>query len=106
MSAETKGAFESWALVEIYGHQKYAGKVTEQTIGGCNFVRVDVPETPDAKPFTKLFGQGAIFSITPIEEDVARHLATQYGNPPVHVYELPPDVRQAMNQRRLPRRDH
>ncbi len=92
--------FDSRALVEIYGHQKYAGRVTEQTIGGCNFVRVDIPETPDAKPFTKLFGQGAIFSITPIEEDVARHLAKSYGNPPVAVYELPRKIRDAVNAAR------
>lgn len=35
--------FESWCIVELFGHQRIAGLVTEQTIGGCNFVRVDVP---------------------------------------------------------------
>lgn len=90
--------FEQWCLVEIYGHQKYAGKVTEQTIGGCNFVRVDVPATARTGPFTKLFGQGAIFSMTPIEEDVAHTLAAQYDQAPVSVYELPSDVREAMRE--------
>jgi hypothetical protein len=94
---ETAKAFEQWCLVEIFGHQKYAGLVTEQQIGGANFVRVDVPETSRSKPFTKLFGASAIYSMTPIEEDVARVLAAQYDQRPVSVYELPAEVRQAMN---------
>lgn len=56
-------------------------------------MRVDVPDTTGSKAFTKLFGQGAIFSITPIEEDVARALASRYEQKPVHVYELPVDFR-------------
>jgi hypothetical protein len=94
---ESAKAFEQWCLVEIFGHQKYAGLVTEQQIGGANFVRVDVPETARSKPFTKLFGASAIYSMTPIEEDVARVLAAQYDQRPVSVYELPAEVRQAMH---------
>lgn len=44
--------FESWALVELFGHQRIAGHVTEQQIGGCQFVRVDVPEIEDKPGFT------------------------------------------------------
>lgn len=93
---ETAKAFEQWCLVEIFGKQKYAGLVSEQVIGGCNFVRLDVPETAR----TKLFGQGAIYAMTPIEEDVARVLAAQYDQRPVSVYELPDEVRQAMHAAR------
>lgn len=100
---ESPQTFEQWALVEIYGHQKYAGLVTEQTIGGCNFVRVDVPDTPRTKAFTKLFGQGAIFSITPIQEDVARSLAASYDQTPVNVYELPAEVQSAIREARQKR---
>jgi hypothetical protein len=39
---------EQWAIVEIFGHQRIAGRLTEQTIGGCSFVRVDVPALPQA----------------------------------------------------------
>ena len=34
-------SFDSWAIVEIFGHQTFAGRVTEQAIGGASFVRVD-----------------------------------------------------------------
>lgn len=63
--------FESWCIVELFGHQRIAGLVTEQTIGGCNFVRVDVPAIGDVPAYTKLLGQGAIYAINPVSETVA-----------------------------------
>lgn len=39
--------FEQWAIVDLFGHTRIAGKVSEQVIGGCSFVRVDVPERGD-----------------------------------------------------------
>ena len=91
--------FEAWAIVEIFGHQKFAGKVSEFALGGCNFVRVDVPEIPGrlAKPgvrvgnarhpaFTKLFGQGAIYSITLVSEETARRANEQIQPEPITVY--------------------
>lgn len=87
--------FDEWAIVEVMGHQRYAGKVTEQAIGGCNFVRVDVPfieasGSSDAQqPFTKLLGQSSIFAITPVSEAVARHVAASIRSAPVHIYDLP-----------------
>ena len=86
-------AFESWAIIEIFGHQKYAGKVSEFAIGGCNFVRVDVPELIARRPqepampaFTKLFGNGAVYSITLVSEDVARRVAATIRPEPLNVY--------------------
>ena len=35
--------FDHWCIVELFGHNQIAGKVTEQAIGGQSFVRVDVP---------------------------------------------------------------
>jgi hypothetical protein len=86
-------AFEAWAIIEIFGHQKYAGKVSEFAIGGCNFVRVDVPALPARGPqeeampaFTKLFGNGAVYSITLVSEQVARAVAATIRPEPLNVY--------------------
>lgn len=81
--------FESWALIEVMGHSRYAGYVTEQAVGGCNFVRVDVPAFEGLPAFTKLLGQSSIFAITPVTEQIARGMAQQFRNKPVQVYELP-----------------
>lgn len=78
--SEKSNKFDEWAVVELFGHQRIAGKVSEQTIGGCAFIRVDVPEVPSEESgalpqslaYTKYFGNGAIYAMTPCAEDVAR----------------------------------
>ncbi len=40
------------AVVELFGHQRIAGKVTEQTVGSATFVRIDVPQTPREHGFS------------------------------------------------------
>lgn len=40
--------FDSWCIVELFGHSKIAGKCTEENIAGSNMLRVDVPETKKA----------------------------------------------------------
>lgn len=83
--AENNG-FDTYALVELFGHQKIAGRVTEQVIAGQGFVRVDVPETSRAGSFTRLFGPGAIYSITPISEELVKQAAERIYVEPVTVY--------------------
>lgn len=80
--------FEAWAIVELFGHQKIAGRLTEQTIGGCHFIRVDVPAFEDSPAFTKLYTQGAIYGVTFVGEQIARAAAQSYRVAPVHAYEL------------------
>jgi hypothetical protein len=86
---ETTEKFDCWAIVEVMGHSRYAGRVTEQAVGGCNFVRVDVPECEGSQAFTKLLGQASIFAMTPVTEEVARHVAKSIRAQPVHVFDLP-----------------
>lgn len=104
-----KQGFEQWAVVEIFGHQKIAGKVTEQTIGGCSFVRVDVPELPETtvdyygKPkkiqpiagFTKLYGNGAIYAMTFVDEAIAKATAASLRIMPIDSYTLKDALRSA-----------
>ena len=86
MNAEPK-PFDCWAVVEVMGHNRYAGRVTEQAIGGCAFVRVDVPQIGDRLAFTKLLGQGSIFAITPCSEEAARAAAAQCYELPITIYQ-------------------
>lgn len=96
MSIEVR-KFDQWAIVEIMGHQNYAGRVTEETIGGASFVRVDVPQCGEIAPFTKLFGGSSIYCITPVTEEVARLRAERLQKAPLDVWDLPESVRKAMS---------
>lgn len=95
---EQNQQLNSWAIVEVMGHKRFAGFVTEQTVGAFALIRVDVPETTqppsgwgssarDARTtpaYSKLIGPGSIYCITPRTEEVARRAATElerYNDP-------------------------
>jgi hypothetical protein len=80
--------FEAWAIIELFGHARLAGKVSEAQIGGCAFVRVDVPGDHEAFKFTKFLGNGAIYAINLVSEEIARTVANQIRAKPTYAYEL------------------
>lgn len=81
--------FDCWAVLELFGHVRLAGHVTEATIGGCSFLRVDVPDAEGNTQFTRYFGNGAIYSMTPVTEEVARRVGNGSAQPPVKAWEMP-----------------
>ncbi|MEM9019969.1 MAG: acetyltransferase [Planctomycetota bacterium] len=94
-------SFSTWAIVDVMGHQRYAGRVTEQTVAGSGFLRVDVPEVDavdwQGKPigkklqgFSKLFAPGSIHSMTPCSEPVARAAAATLAVVPIREFDLLP----------------
>lgn len=82
--------FDQWCIVEVMGHVRLAGKVSEQAIGGSSFIRVDVPETKQQPAFTRFYGAGSIYSMSPVTEEAARACAERFTAPPIDIY----DVRQ------------
>lgn len=68
--------FEQWAIVELFGHTRIAGLVSEQALGGETFIRVDVPAVNERYlGFTKLFGKGAIYAMTFVDEETGKAAA-------------------------------
>jgi len=82
-------SFQQWCIVELFGHNRLIGEVSKATIGGCSFIRVDVPDTKKKKGFTKYYGNGAIYGMTPIQEQDARDLLEEMQPNPVNAYEFP-----------------
>lgn len=80
--------FDAWALVEVMGHRRFAGRVTEQTIAGAGFVRVDVPEQDGRPAFTKVFSPTSIYAITPLSEETARGLVTGCRAEPLESWDI------------------
>lgn len=93
---EVKATFEHWALVELFGHQRIAGKVTEAEIGGGKFIRVDVPAIGTQQPITKYYGPAAIYGITPVTEETAIALAGRIDAMPVPAW----DARQLLGDKK------
>lgn len=85
---ETNEPFKSWAVVELFGHQRLVGVVSEQTIAGQGFIRVDVPETKSQSAFTRLLGAGSIYAINPVSEDIARAYIDHQSQAPIDVFEI------------------
>lgn len=96
---ETQG-FESWAIVEVMGHKRFSGHVTEQSIGGTSFVRVDVPETKRGPAFTKLLGASSIYCISPVSEEIARADAETSYSHPLKELSLPEEMSTALREGR------
>ncbi|MEC4750003.1 hypothetical protein [Methylomicrobium sp. Wu6] len=87
--SEKQDKFESWGLLELFGHQRLAGLLSEQTIGGCHFIRIDVPEVDGVPGYTRFFTNGAIYGMTITTEEVARALAANLRAKPIQAYEMP-----------------
>lgn len=84
----TTPSFESFALIELFGHSKLAGKCSEQNVAGTNFLRVDVPETKNNPAFTRLLNHAAIYAINPITEDVAKAMAERIEAQPITAWDV------------------
>ena len=78
---------KSWALVEMFGHQRMVGYVSQQAFGMGVLFRVDVPDLiKDGKivrrGFTRYLGLSSIYSITPCDEDTVRRMLPNVDGTP------------------------
>lgn len=89
MSNELKGFEATWAIVEIMGHRKIAGKVSETVVGGTSIMRVDVPMPDGQSSTTQFYGWQSLYCLTPVVEEVARAYSLRNQPQPVQPWELP-----------------
>ena len=83
-----------WAVVEVYGHRRHAGRIVDHERFGAKMLRVDVPtiEIVDGAAqltgwTTHFYGGGAIFSMTPTDEATVMRMNRPYA--PASRYSLP-----------------
>jgi hypothetical protein len=87
----SEGTFQpTWAILELMGHRRLGGMVSEATIGGASMIRIDVPETPNQPAFTQYYGGSALYCLTPTTEEIATAVAERSVERPVSRYELKP----------------
>lgn len=84
---------EFWAVVELMGHQRIAGRLTEHTLAGSSFIRIDVPEGQyaDGSPRqtqTFLQSPGSIYRVRLVDQACAMLAAAEIRVDPFSEYSL------------------
>lgn len=77
---------EGWVILELMGHRRLAGYLTDVEVGGGRMLRIDVPTEP---PATQFYNGAAVYCITPTSEGTARAVAQASSVAPVSRWELP-----------------
>ncbi len=86
-----------WGIVELFGHARIAGALSDHMIGGESFVRVDVPDVTvpvgdgamrTIPAHTKVFGAKAIYSFAFVDEGMALTAAHSIRHQPISSYTL------------------
>ncbi len=80
--------FNVYAIVELFGHQRMAGTVSEQNFGGSVFLRVDVPETKTQPKFTRILNPSAIYAINPVTHEVMVQMANMMETKPIDSWDI------------------
>ena len=75
--------FGTWAILELMGHRRLAGYLTELQIAGAGFLRLDIPPIGDEQGATQFYAPSSVYAITPVTEEAAKAVAL------IHYYELP-----------------
>jgi hypothetical protein len=71
--------YSQWSILELLGHRRLAGFVTEQEIAGKGFLRIDIP---GERKVTQFYSPDSVYGLTPTTEEVARRVAAN-GMPAV-----------------------
>ena len=69
---------DEWAMVEIFGHRRHVGRITEVERFGTKMLRIDEPTGSDGGFQSHFYGGGSIFSIRLMTESAARAWMARY----------------------------
>lgn len=99
MTAETKTAFEGWAIVELMGHRRLAGYASQVEMFGAAMLRLDIP-AKEGLSATQFYSGGSIYCLTPTTEETAKAFALRNQPTPVQRWEIAPPDRMITNHER------
>lgn len=81
--------FDGWAILELLGHRRLGGYLSEATIAGASFLRIDIPQAgDDHPPVTQFYSASSVYAITPTTEEVATAAARYVRFQPVNRWQL------------------
>lgn len=82
-------------VLELMGHRRLGGYVSEASVGGVGLIRIDIPATRQGQACTQFYAPAALYCLTPTTEAIARAAAALARNEPVSRYELLPVTQSA-----------
>jgi hypothetical protein len=93
---DENAALRSWALVELFGHQRVVGLVTVDPVEFPGMIRVDVPDLlkngkVERPGFTRYIGRAALYGLTPIDEATVRNMLPHVDGRPARPMEIGED---------------
>lgn len=89
VNEENQDGFRQWCVLELMGHRRLAGLVSEEQIGGASFIRIDIPAQVKGEAVaTQFYSPQAVYCITPTTEEAARLFAMRNWQPPISRYEI------------------
>lgn len=105
MEQEQAYQLDCWAIIELFGHSRIAGKVRAENFGSACMIRVDVPTVRkqrkkydydkqqyivigefEIEGFTKYVGVGSIYALTPVTQELATAAAREISAEPVSLF--------------------
>jgi len=69
--------FEFWAIVELFGHQKIAGRLTEKPKGSVIFFQIDVPDGHGQIKYSRIINASSIYAINPTDKETVLKICGQ-----------------------------
>lgn len=88
MQHQTETAQPMPMVLELFGHQRIAGHVSEWNFAGTSFVRVDVPQCGDIPGFTRMFHPNAVYCFNPVDEQTMVDVASSLRVKPLTPFDL------------------
>lgn len=89
-AAYEPASLDDWMIVELLGHRRLAGRVSEVTVAGHGFLRLDIPPAGADPGRTQFIAPSAVYALHPVDETTARTAATTWRPEPVSRWELRP----------------
>lgn len=71
---------DEYAIVEVFGHRRHAGRITEIERFGAKMLRIDIPKDGDFEKgySTHFYGGPSIFSMTPCDLATVQRINKPY----------------------------
>lgn len=81
---EARETCDQWAIVELMGHRRLGGMVTEVERFGTKMLRIDIPPAEeDGQTLTQFYSGSSLYGLTIVDEETARGIARANQQRPV-----------------------